>query len=445
MRIILVVLVCTLSFLSRGVAQPVLNPSIGLTIAPSDSDSICTPGPYNGNVVFAGLPFGQHASDFTLFDDNGDSVSLGQILALGKPVLLIAGSYTCPIFRSNVPTIDSVVKRYGKLISTYIVYTAEAHPIIDNSPYLGGDPYSDEQNFLDGVQFTQPRTYGERRAIEHAMVASMQINAPILFDAPCNQWLETYGPAPNNAYVIDPKGVIRYKHPWFNLDGQNIFWDLDELLRIDTAKQRLDTGRFTFALTSNDTVFAPTGSTTSVEGVLTNQTDAAATILISRRNSTKMPSGWQSALCTNICLTPEMDSTVVRLEPHSSVEVRVYFYVGDNEGVGRVYVHFYNQSVPDDSVRQRVVCVTTGVSSVTESRTQPQTVRCFPNPASASWSVSTDINYESIRIIDVLGRRVAEYPASASYTTASLPRGNYQVQLIGANGSVVGKTVLIRN
>jgi hypothetical protein len=278
------------------------------------------------------------------------------------------------------------------------------------------------------------------------MEQAFAISAPILLDAPCNQYLEAFGPAPNNAYIIDQNGTVRYKEPWFNLNGSNIYSDLDELLNIDTLNARADTGRVRVELVSNDTIYAKPGETVAAEARLINETDVPAVIRIDRHNGSRMPRDWQSALCTNVCLSPRVDTTVLRIEAHTQQHLRIYVYVGDTVGIGSVYVHLHNQYVPTDTFKIRFVYIasaTAGVQATREPAARP--VMISPNPATTTWSISSDQQYASVRVYDVLGRIVGSYAAAERYSSATLPRGSYRVELLGSDGRVVGQTMLVRN
>src|SRR6187551_3614807 len=109
-------------------AQPVLKPSIGLNALPSDNDNICNEPLFLGSFFSSGLQAGDTAYDFTLFDMNGDSLHLADLLNQGKPVLLVAGSYTCPVFRGKVDVINDVMSTYAGQLNAYVIYTLEAHP-----------------------------------------------------------------------------------------------------------------------------------------------------------------------------------------------------------------------------------------------------------------------------------------------------------------------------
>ncbi len=113
-----------------------LMPFLLLAQAPQPTDSICPIPLYTGSFYSSGIPEGQQAPDFTVFNSNGQPFNLASALQLGKPVLLINGSLTCPVFRNKIATINQIQAQYGSAIATAVVLTVEAHPT-GISPYFG--------------------------------------------------------------------------------------------------------------------------------------------------------------------------------------------------------------------------------------------------------------------------------------------------------------------
>ncbi|MDP4231592.1 MAG: redoxin domain-containing protein [Bacteroidota bacterium] len=445
MRSFLISIVVLFTATGIGWGQPILRHSIGVDALPQDSESICPLGVYSTDFINAGLYPGDTAFDFTLYDQSGKPTSLSEILASGKPVLLVSGSFTCPVFRNNIQTINSVVSSYGDVLNVYVIYTAEAHPVIDTSPF--GDEFInvEQANEFDSVLYRQPKTYGARRSIERDLIRRRTINAPILIDGPCNQWFKTYGPAPNIAYLIDAQGIVRSKEPWLNIQGYSIDNDIHELLTNQRSDDAADTGIVTFELTTKDTIYTKPGKIVSLNGKLVNNSDAGAIIHLRRHNSSKMPEGWQTAICTNVCLSPEEDTSIVRVSAHSSQSVIVYFYVGETLGTGRVYLHFYNDKVPSDSSTTRLVCIATPTEGFpVASSSAQQAVTIVPNPTTGVWSIRSAPQYSTIRIYDMLGRVVSEMPQASEYFSQNSPRGVYRLQLLSASKSVLAESTLIR-
>ena len=224
-----------------GFCQISLLPSIGLVSQPLDTDSVCTITPRNQGNPWSTINTGDTMADFKLWDINGDSVILSQILNSGKNVLMIAGSYTCPIFRNHMSDLNAVASQFSNEIECFAVYTVEAHPTGSPMPYSGNiNPTN--------PPYYQPNTYAERKAIVSDMINGVgtgsyipvPINVPIYIDGPCNQWWEYYN-GPNNAYLIDTNGILFAYHSWFNNsnppngNATNIWCDIDSLLSVNSG------------------------------------------------------------------------------------------------------------------------------------------------------------------------------------------------------------------
>ena len=73
-------------------AQVQLLPSIGIGSLPNDTDSVCTIIPRNQGNSWIAINAGDTMADFTLYDINGNSITLSSVLNTGKRVLMVAGS-----------------------------------------------------------------------------------------------------------------------------------------------------------------------------------------------------------------------------------------------------------------------------------------------------------------------------------------------------------------
>jgi hypothetical protein len=182
LRILLTFSFCFL-FLSKDgiIAQPALKPSIGLSALPNDADPIC-PIPLSIDTTYlyntVGLQEGDTIPDFKLYTLTNDSTHIGEVLASGKPALLIGGSYTCPKYRNHLNEVKDLYLSYGTQINIYILYTVEAHPAApDISPYKG-DEWELNSNIQDGIIYHQPLTYLERKNIVSDMLAALDIEVP---------------------------------------------------------------------------------------------------------------------------------------------------------------------------------------------------------------------------------------------------------------------------
>lgn len=415
----------------RLVAQPNLLPSIGVGAIPSDSDSVCYIPWYLGSFYTSGLQSGDTAYDFTLYNLNGDSLNLQNALSNGRPVLLIAGSYTCPVYRDMVPVINDVVNTYAGLLDVYIIYTIEAHPDIDTSVYFGY-VHTGTPNIQAGILYRQPVTYGERKLVVTDMLDSMVILAPVFIDGPCNNWWSTYGPAPNNSYLIDTNGIIFSKHGWFDRYPDNIYCDLDSLLGTNSGNCTTigGTSNYTFQLTSADTVYDVAGTTISVDGELTN-TGTQDILIYASKIENDMPPGWASSMCIDVCYSTTTDSVVFLLPAGVTQAVHVYFYTSSSTAdTGHVKMGFKNLSDTTNKNFMHAFGITTmptGISPVNISNTD---FSIFPNPVTCELKINpSSLLNRDIEIFNVLGKKILGIKNQKVINVSTLDAGIYFLKI----------------
>lgn len=323
-------------------AQIPLAPFIGLNALPADSTPICeipmypdvTPdleGPFEGTLI----------NDFKLYTLDGDSVQMSGLLNDRKPVLLIGCSYTCYVFRGKINKINSLKEMYGDSIKIYLVYTVEAHPVIDFSPYFGYEVVGSD-NYAEGILYRQPTTYGERKAIVSDMLANEDIEVPVLIDGPCNAWWLNFGTAPNCAFLIDPDGYVYDAENWFDKAPEDIQASINSLLDTVSAGTYTPTGVFTAVDEGEDTYYGTVDNIISAHITLTN-TSTDDVLIDFLRTGVDIPSGWQTSLCTELCFSPSQDSTSVYLLPGESETVLVDFITDEIPSAGNVDVVLKNR------------------------------------------------------------------------------------------------------
>src|SRR5438093_1406523 len=121
-------------------AQPQLKPSIGISSLPADNVAITTPtcsGSYNFNTD--GLQVGDTIPQFQFYKLDGTPVDALSLLSTGKPLCIVAGSLTCPVWRGKISDLNNLIMMYGSQVNFLVVYVCEAHPMSpDVSPYSCG-------------------------------------------------------------------------------------------------------------------------------------------------------------------------------------------------------------------------------------------------------------------------------------------------------------------
>jgi len=369
-------------------AQTNLLPSIGLNTLPSDNDSVCYIPLVTGNFNTNGIQEGDTASDFKLYDLSGDSITLSGKLSTGKPVLMIAGSYTCPVFRNKVASINNVVSTYGNQLEVFIVYTLEAHPDLDTSVYFGY-VNTGAANINQGILYRQPRTYGERKDVVQDLLSSMVIQAPVYIDGPCNNWWSHYGPAPNNAYLIDTTGVVFAKHGWYDKFPENIICDIDSLLGNPVnCNNQGSTGSFNFVLLSNDTIQGAPGSTITFSGDLINNSNSDVVVDIYRLQN-NLPGGWASSLCADVCYPTTTDTATILIPAGMTQHFYFYIYTDNSIDTARTRVGFRNRDNATNQFARNLFGITESVSGMHGLLSEELSVLVFPNPAKNSIFIET--------------------------------------------------------
>jgi hypothetical protein len=406
-------------------AQPVLLPSIGIGALPADAEPICTLPFQTPPIQSVGRPAGEQAADFTLYDLDGNAFNLEQALLEGKPVLMISSSYTCPVFRNKVPLINSLSATYGAQLTIVIVYTPEAHPHLDISPYFGA-VNTGQANINAGILYQQPTTYGERKAIVQDMLADLSITAPVFLDGPCNNWWNYYGPQPNNAYLITTGGTIFRHHDWLNKPPDDIVCDIHELLGLPPNCDQSFGGSFTAQLMGNDTIWGDAGTTLTGHVRLTNPTNEDCLVRIVKLQ-VNMPGGWASSLCADVCYLPQVDTAIVPLAANSTMDFYYYFYT-TGPGTGYTRVGFRNENNFNNSFMRDFWGIASTFTGMDE-HADASVWRIVPNPAVERITLESTERIDALLLFDAQGREV-RHVSGRHADVSDLKAGMYMVQAL---------------
>ncbi|MEO5673210.1 MAG: T9SS type A sorting domain-containing protein [Chitinophagales bacterium] len=360
-----------------GSAQP--GPSIGVYSLPGDADLVCTiPLRTGGNFDLLGYQISDTVPDFTMFDINSDSVNLKTALQSGLPVLLITCSYTCPVYREHLVEVNDLQSEFGNDILIYLVYTVEAHPIVDISPYFGYVKTTQE-NYDDNILYEQPETYGGRKQMVSDMLSQLQVNVPVLIDGPCNNFWINYECGANTAYLIRMDGVIFSKHGWFNQAPDNMKNDINILLGNGNGDGTTYNGHFEFTLTNDSMAIVNPGETAYLTGTFKNTSNSQGVLIEISKAQQTLPADWNASICTDVCYSPDQDSITLYLYPGTSQTFKLDFYTSMIADSGDILMRFRNYTFPDEVVTQNFKVVTNLNTAIGFSVNSSLSI--FPNPS----------------------------------------------------------------
>jgi len=430
-----------LSLASFSFAQ--IQPGIGLDDLPLDSDPICTIPVVPSNPNGAGPIVNQEVLDFSLYDLDGNSSRLSEALELGKPVLLISGSLTCPVFRERIPEINEMASVYGDNLTIFIIYTVEAHPTTP-SPY-SGTVWLTLQNINENILHPQPTTYGERKNLVDTLMSNYQIDVPVLIDGPCNNWWLNYGTGANIAFLIDENGFVSAKHDWFNQLQLNMYCEVDALIPFFSGycTNYEDMGTFTFELLADSIAYGVTSDVLAVQGTIFNNSSTDFVVLDIIKVETDLPGSWESALCAEICYSVNTDSIRVAIPPGGQQEFIFYFYTDDEVNSGSALVMMRNVFVAN-RLYQEFVGVTSTSASL--SNLSLQEIVIYPNPTSNTFVIE---NFEAFSdnseyiIIDNSGKVVHEGALEPIINLENQDSGAYQIIIFNEDGAVSKRIILL--
>ena len=217
---------------SRGSAEPAetlqAEPSPPVREAPAPAAAVarsCHPWPAEPFTterfldIKAYLERGDTAPDLTLRAPDGQGQSLSSLWK-ERPLLIITGSTTCPVFRRHIKAIQSLEQDYLGRIHLGVVHGPQAHPTTDPSPYRG-DAWP-----LKFSRVNLARTWDERAAQGREVAERAQLN--VWVDEMDTPFGCTYGTVPNGAFLIRTDGKVEAVHDWF--DPSTMRGSLDALL-----------------------------------------------------------------------------------------------------------------------------------------------------------------------------------------------------------------------
>ena len=116
-------------------------------------------------------------------------VSLRSLCQPGRPLVLLGGSYTCPLFRYISHVLNDIYKRYKIQVDFYMIQIREAHA--SNVWPIGNI-----------VSVKEHCTLSDRLTAANVMVKETQLEIPVVVDTMDNTFLRLYAPWPFRFFVV---------------------------------------------------------------------------------------------------------------------------------------------------------------------------------------------------------------------------------------------------
>jgi hypothetical protein len=151
---------------------------------------------------------GDRIPRFDLPSVDGGRISIADI-AGRKPLLLITGSYSCPMTASSDPILKEFHQEFGRDIEFVMLHVREAHP---------------------GEHREQPRSFEEKLNHAKALKARDKLPWPIAVDDPEGTLHRALDEKPNAVWLTDRDGVIVYRGLWAG-DEKGLAQALDAVIR----------------------------------------------------------------------------------------------------------------------------------------------------------------------------------------------------------------------
>lgn len=205
----------TLSTFGTSISDPLVQ------VDPNEVDLTKDVGPASYYASISQPPViepkaGHSAVDFALENLEGKSLSLKEMLS-DKPVVIVSASASCPIYRNVMFQVENLRKKYAEKIKVLLIYTLEAHPAIDPSPYTenGSGQWTLAVNVKDRILVRQTSNYAARKQNALALAERYSLDrSAILVDDRDNPFWQNYGKFPNSLFLIDRSGKVYFSEAW---------------------------------------------------------------------------------------------------------------------------------------------------------------------------------------------------------------------------------------
>lgn len=166
--------------------------------------------------VFAarGPQAGQRLQSAWVVGLDGLPVDLRTIGA-GRPTVIVTASFSSNVARRSQAGLELLHERFGDSVQFVTLYTLEAHPSVDLSPYSGTE-WVPAENVTDDALVRQPTVMFERMELARRYQQQLDVRTLVVVDPMDNVGWRTLGMGPNLAVIVDADGVVAARQGWFD-------------------------------------------------------------------------------------------------------------------------------------------------------------------------------------------------------------------------------------
>ena len=154
--------------------------------------------------------------EIEVVDMDGEPASLSALWH-NRPAVLVTASLTCPVARRRIPPLAEALAPYREALGRGVLYTREAHPVVDKAPHADGEWLTDA-NKEAGILHRQPTTIVDRLRLAELMRAQWTTGFAHFVDTMDDTFYDLFGTAPCMGLLIDSTGTVQLHQGWLEPD-----------------------------------------------------------------------------------------------------------------------------------------------------------------------------------------------------------------------------------
>jgi tetratricopeptide (TPR) repeat protein len=143
---------------------------------------------------------GRPVPDLELLRLDGGTERLSSLR--GRPLLLVLGSLSCPLFRSSAPELNRLHERFGGEVEFRMIYIREAHP--------ADESWESTINEREGIRIPAARTEAERAGQAASCRERLAIPYEVDLDTMSGDAEKAFDAFPSRVFVVDEDGRVAF-------------------------------------------------------------------------------------------------------------------------------------------------------------------------------------------------------------------------------------------